>query len=74
MALKPILNRYVQIVGRKNSTPSPGISTMDGESRIEYTRERHMRKAVWLVTGLAIAWAAYSLAPDFRRYMRIRAM
>jgi hypothetical protein len=33
-----------------------------------------MKKAALLISGLVLAWAAYSLAPDIRRYMRMRAM
>jgi hypothetical protein len=33
-----------------------------------------MKKAALLVSGLFLAWAAYSLAPDIRRYLRIRSM
>lgn len=33
-----------------------------------------MKKAVLLVTGIVIGLGAYSIAPDFWRYMKIRAM
>jgi hypothetical protein len=33
-----------------------------------------MKRAVWLVSGLLLAWAAYSVAPDVVRYAKMRAM
>jgi hypothetical protein len=33
-----------------------------------------MKRAALLITGLIFGWTAYSLAPDFWRYMKIRAM
>lgn len=33
-----------------------------------------MKTALWLVTGVAVAFLAYSLAPDLVRYMKIRNM
>lgn len=33
-----------------------------------------MKKAVWLMSGLLLGYTAYSMAPDFWRYMKIRAM
>lgn len=33
-----------------------------------------MKKAVLIVSGLLLGYTAYSIAPDFWRYMKIRAM
>lgn len=33
-----------------------------------------MKTTVWVVASLAVAFLAYSLAPDFARYMKMRSM
>jgi len=33
-----------------------------------------MKKAMWVVSGLVIGLAAYSLAPDMWRYWKIHSM
>lgn len=33
-----------------------------------------MKITLWLVTGVAVAFLTYSLAPDLVRYMKIRNM
>lgn len=33
-----------------------------------------MKTALWIASGLAVAWLAYSLGPDMRRYWKIHSM
>jgi len=33
-----------------------------------------MKKAIWIVAGLAIGWTAYAMAPDLWRYWKIHNM
>jgi len=33
-----------------------------------------MKKALWIVSGLVIGYAAYALAPDMYRYWKISTM
>jgi hypothetical protein len=33
-----------------------------------------MKRAIWIISGLVIGYAAYSMAPDMYRYWRIHSM
>ena len=33
-----------------------------------------MKRLPWVLSALFVAWMAYSIGPDVRRYLRIRAM
>jgi hypothetical protein len=33
-----------------------------------------MKTAIWILTGVAVAFVAYSIAPDLVRYMKMRSM
>ncbi len=33
-----------------------------------------MKTAAWIVSSLMVAWAVFSVAPDLRRYIKIRSM
>jgi|SwirhisoilCB3_FD_contig_21_10241892_length_277_multi_3_in_0_out_0_1 hypothetical protein len=33
-----------------------------------------MKTAAWIISALMLTWAAYSVTPDLRRYLKIHAM
>lgn len=33
-----------------------------------------MKKALWVVSGLVLSWATFSIAPDMWRYWKIHTM
>lgn len=33
-----------------------------------------MKTAAWIFSSLMVVWAVYSVAPDLRRYIKIRSM
>jgi hypothetical protein len=33
-----------------------------------------MKTAAWIISSIMVAWAVYSIAPDMRRYIKIRSM
>lgn len=33
-----------------------------------------MKTTAWIVSSIMVAWAVFSIAPDLRRYIKIRSM
>jgi len=33
-----------------------------------------MKAAAWIFSSIMVVWAAYSMAPDLRRYIKIKSM
>lgn len=33
-----------------------------------------MKTVAWIISAIMVTWAAYSVAPDLRRYLKIHSM
>jgi len=51
-----------------------GYCNCHSEDRLGGDLGGEMKRLPWVVSALVFAWMAYSVGPDLRRYLKMRAM
>jgi hypothetical protein len=54
--------------------PSSYASRFTSPSRYSGNEEKQMKRAIWAVTALSLAWLLATTVPDIRRYVRMITM